>query len=111
MANVYSTRFIAQQGLQGNVTYEVPAGFVAVVAQVTFYTDTLAPTEACYLKNLTVGNLLVRAFAPAVPADTPPHSEEGRWVFEPGEVMQVVGGVSLIVAWDVYVGGYLLTLP
>lgn len=109
---VRSERFIAVQGLTSSSSYTVPAGFRAVVAQITVYTDTSGIGlfgQNVYAKSLTDGwefyHHQAGISAPEYDA------QELRVVFEAGETIQVVGGSPLDVAWDVYLGGWLLTLP
>lgn len=110
MSLVYSTRFLAQQGLQGNITYVVPVGYRLVLKNWSAYTDATAPGQTCYIKDDTNGNLLDVADAPVTPGKTM-HIQQLGYVMEAGETLQIVGGLAFVVAWDVMACGYLLTLP
>jgi len=106
-APVYSTRFIAVQGLSGTGgSVTVPSGFVYVVKQITFYmASTFGPMTA-FLEDDASGAAL---FSGKVNPGTPEwFGFFGQLVFESGQAfhMQVdaVPGDSA----DVYCGGYAL---
>jgi hypothetical protein len=101
--DVYSTRFIAVQGLVGTQAYTVPNGYRAVVVQVNVYNGggvsvttaiwhgSAGQAIALWASNLTASDGFF----------------SGRQVFNAGESFDI----TTDGAWDVTVSGYLLTLP
>jgi hypothetical protein len=101
---VYSTRFIARQGLNGTATYVVPAGFRAVVRDVDAYCDNSGAGGTLFLHGSagqTIWHLSLAAFA------TTDGMWRGRQVVEQLESFDVTTDTRT----DVTVSGYLLSLP
>jgi hypothetical protein len=101
---VFSTRFGLEHSFDGIYSYEVPAGYVAVVKEI----------DVTY--GISVGASVV-AYGPGDAAFWSYHfgtidlrrteSYQGRAVFYAGEIFSV----ELSDTGDLYIGGYLLTLP
>ena len=108
MARVYSTRFVSGQGLEGLHGYEVPAGFLAVVRDISWYIG-LPTSEASLLAGIAQPPVYV-ALTSGSETDFLPTSGQwtGRQVANAGDVIyvNVQGGNA-----DVSISGYLLSLP
>jgi hypothetical protein len=105
MARVYSTCFIAQQGLGTTITYTVPPGFIAIVRDLDSYNSTFTNSTIRFIDAQTGGTIWV-AVNNALATDY--ESWRGRQVFETGQqfTVSVTGD-----PWDVRVSGYLLDTP
>jgi hypothetical protein len=105
MAPVYSTRFLAVQGLAGTSSFEVPAGFVAVIRDIDAYAST----------DLTAGRLYVKGPGDNVLffnhwglGDEDIAEWRGRQICFEGESF-VADSPDIPI--DVAISGYLLTAP
>lgn len=105
----YSTRFIGVSGLTSSVDFVVPAGFVAVVKEITVFAGNYYPGNRCYVHQLPDGWEFFGQDSSSVPGDSTYGQWSGAVVLEAGETIEAVGGLPGFIAWDVYVGGYLLT--
>lgn len=104
---VYSTAFITYTSSTPNLAFEVPAGFTAVVRQISIYQDvgafqaTLAfqDSDAAPQYYVYVGEQagLINYLA-----------QEGRWVLGAGGIMTLYLS-TIDDSLTCYVGGYLLT--
>ena len=105
---VYSERFILSAlPLGGNVSYTVPAGFRAVIKQITV----TALTSAGTLVWVAIApGVLVEVFVltPASPPGSQPASERSYVAHAGDQINAYERGVGNA---DIYVGGYLLSLP
>lgn len=100
---VYSTRFLAVQGLVGVAAYTVPVGQLAVVRDVNVYNGGgLSVTTAIW--HGSAGQAIALW---ASQTDASDGFFTGRQVFNPGESFDITTNG----AWDVTVSGYLLQLP
>lgn len=100
---VYSTRFIAEQGLVGVAAYTVPAGYRAVVKQLSLYNGGgVSVTTAIW--HGSVGQALALFASNLTASDA---FFVGMQVFNPGETFDITTNG----AWDVTASGYLLSLP
>lgn len=61
MASIYSTSFIAQQGVNGSTSLDVPAGWLYVVKQLTFYASSSSTTIRGFFMNEFTGATLFAA--------------------------------------------------
>ncbi len=105
MANVFSKRFFAHQGVNGSLpTLVVPAGHVYVVKQVTFYGNPALGQMHGFFHDVGSGAAL---FAVAWSMGQPEwFGFFGSLVFEEGDSMNVsVSSIGTDGA-DAYVGGY-----
>lgn len=103
---VYSTLFIAAQGVDVNTGYVVPAGKLAVVRDVEAVafgspTDTAVSVFDAATNSTITYHLFLNPFEE--------HHWEGRQVVEPGATITAQTAGSQDVS--VRVSGYLLTLP
>jgi hypothetical protein len=105
MARVYSTRFFTHALLSGAVSYEVPAGFLAVLRDVIF-ASTGGDASTCVLIGPSAQQLLVASSSGS--ADEPAFTWSGRQVWNAGEV---IGVEAFDPGWNIMVSGYLLSLP
>lgn len=107
---LYSTRFIALQGLQAtSASVTVPAGHVYVVKQITMYMDPNFGTTRAFFQDDVSGAAL---FSGATNIGTPAwFGFYGAIVFEPGDGFHFHVAASPTDGCDVYAGGYDLTLP
>jgi hypothetical protein len=108
VSSVYSTRFIAVQGLVGETDYVVPAGVVAVIRQIDMWQSAFAaaPESAVGIK---MGGTYVRILELfSEPLTNVNLHWSGRQVAYPGES---IFAVQSSLSPDVMVSGYLLTLP
>jgi hypothetical protein len=105
---VYSTRFLAQQGLSGTgPSITVPAGHVYVIKQVTFFMSALLGQMHAFLEDDASGAAL---FAGAVNPGTPEwFGFFGSLTFLPGDGFHFQVDAVPTDAADVYCGGYDLT--
>lgn len=109
MAQLYSRRFIAQQGLSGaGGSITVPAGRVYVVKQVTIYSSPLAAVRAFFEDDTSGAALFSGTFT----------GTSGGWVgfygalvFEAGQGFHFQVDATFLDAADVYAGGYDLSAP
>jgi len=107
VASIYSTQFAAVN-LTGSLTtlYTVPAGFVAVVRDVSGFMTTTTVGEAIVL-SLQLANVNFATFQ----SDGSTYQDvhwEGRVVMPAGESLQVADSVA---AGALVVSGYLLAAP
>jgi hypothetical protein len=105
MASVYSTCFIAEQGLNGVVTYTVPPGYIAVVVNIDIYCSVLLPAVVRFQDGITGQTIYFFDFSAVSNEWT---QWQGREVFETGGQIQMS---STSNPSDVRVNGYLLTTP
>jgi hypothetical protein len=110
VAQLYSKRFLAQQGLAGTGgSVTVPAGHVYVVKQVTLYCSALLGQVHMFFEDDVSGAAL---FSGAVNPGTPEwFGFYGALVFEPGDGFHFQVDVTPGDEADVYAGGYDLILP
>lgn len=109
MAQLYSTRWIAQQGLSGTgASVTVPTGRVYVVKQVTIYSSPLGPVAAFFQDDVSGAALFSARFT----------GSAGGWqgfygalVFREGDGFHFQINATLLDAADVYAGGYDLSAP
>lgn len=100
---VYSTRFIAVQGLVGTQAYTVPVGYRAVVKQVNLYNGGgVSVTTAIW--HGSAGQAIALWSSSLTASDA---FFTGMQVFDEGESFDITTNG----AWDATVSGYLLTLP
>lgn len=100
---VYSTRFIAVQGLVGAEVFTVPVGYVAVVRDINLYNGGgITVTTAIW--HGSAGQALALWSSSASASDA---FFTGRQVFYAGETFDITTNG----AWDVTVSGYLLATP
>jgi hypothetical protein len=101
-ATVYSVCFIAESGLTGSAVYTVPTGQVAVVRDLDSYVSSLGSTTLRLVDLQTGGTWFVDA-------QLSPTGHWGSWrgrqVFTEGQQFEV----NTDVAYDVRLGGYLLS--
>jgi hypothetical protein len=110
MAQLYSQRFLAVQGLNGDTaTVTVPAGFVYIVRQATFYSNPLVSPARGFLVDEDSGAAL---FSCGTAAGTPAwFGFFGALVFEEGQRFHWKVTAGLGDGADVYAGGYALVKP
>lgn len=110
MRQLYSKRFIAQQGLTGTgASVTVPAGHVYVVKQVTIYASPILGVTRVFFEDDTSGAALFSSQF---------HIDAGGWVglygalvFESGDGFHFQVDSSSGEKADVYAGGYDLLAP
>lgn len=104
MAAVYSARLVAIEGLNGDFLYSVPAGQIAIVRDVCFYSS--GGTDFRIIGD--AGQTFVYWGGP----DAVPPAKEG-WHWEGRQVIEAGGTfvVRTVAPGDVTVSGYLLYLP
>jgi hypothetical protein len=109
MSQVYSTRFIATQGLSGTgVSVTVPAGLVYVVKQVTIYIDPAFGVTRAFFEDDTSGAAL---FTGQQTIGNPEmFGLYGALVFEAGQGFHFQVDASPGDGADVYAGGYVLSV-
>lgn len=100
---VYSVRFFAEHGLNGTVTYTVPAGFKAVLRDLDAYNGGGVISTSVFLE----GNNGQSIWSDSSSAQAKVSQWRGRQVIEPGETITL----TTTGAWDITVSGYLLSLP
>lgn len=100
---VYSTRFIAEVGLNGTRTVVCPANFVLVLRDLDAYANVTFASRELYLHGSVGQTIYHDAWG-----EESQHSSQwtGRQIIQPGESFDVTT-TDLI---DVTVSGYLLTL-
>lgn len=110
MAQLYSRRFIAVQGLSGTgASITVPAGRVYIVKQVTIYSDPTFGILRSFFQDDSSGAAL---FTSQTNIGTPLWSGfYGHLVFEAGQGFHFQVSGSLGDSADVYAGGYDLSSP
>lgn len=110
MFRLFSTRFIAQQGLSGSSEIvTVPQGHLFVVKQLTMYANPLLAPARGFFRDLESGAAL---FSAATTTGTPGwFGFYGALTFESGQSFQWHAEVELTDAIDVYAGGYDLLTP
>lgn len=101
---VFSTRFLEGRASTG-ATFTVPAGFRAVVRDVTFFNQQTLTVTSMFVLGAT--GAVVVFFVDNNPTADVYHQWEGRVVYEAGDI--IVASAGHIV--DFNVAGYLLTLP
>lgn len=110
MASVYSARFVRAASFSGPpvVFFTVPAGFVAVVREISIVVGTNVSVVEAWIEDDEGGRLAVLA-----QDGTPPFSPtglqlEGRWTYLTGETLApATNGITA----DFHAAGYLLALP
>jgi hypothetical protein len=104
MAHVYSTQFLAIQGLDGTVYYDCPLDRVLVLRDLDAYANVTVASRELYLRGSAGQTIYHDAWG-----EESQHSSSwrGRQVISPGQQFSVFTS-DLI---DVSVSGYLLTLP
>lgn len=100
---VYSTSFIQESALSGTGEYAVPEGYKAVVRYIHAATGSGTGKQAWFQGSLGQNLVFIQSVA-----DINDNAVDCRIVFEPLDIMKFVVTSGL---WNVYVGGYLLTLP
>ena len=105
-SRVYTTRFIAHQGLDAAAPagYLVPAGYVAVVRTAdTYHGQNVIDADYCLLKSIT-GNWSWWVASVSGDSFHEWRGWQGRVMFDEGEEFgfQVINGI-----WDVTCSGYL----
>lgn len=112
MAAVYSTLFLNQAGVAGSITYDVPAGFIAVVRDCDIYGNNSDPETAFFLKDADSGATFFQWQITVEELGSPTHVEwRGRQVFSSGATLEASVSSLVSAAIDVRVCGYLLTAP
>ena len=103
MATLYSTQLYSNGSLNGVDTLSpVPAGYIWIVRQVTFFAATVSPA-GCFA-NINGGGMI---FYGEVTASAPYIDWSGRHVLEAGDELSITTNVSTLVL----VSGYVLTAP
>jgi hypothetical protein len=104
LSPVYTTTFIGAQGVTSSVSYQVPAGFTAIVTSCQAYGDFAVATNLNLhgLAGQTVWHVGAGAAQGKIYS-----TFEGRVAYGEGTVITVV--VENGQAWDITVSGYLLT--
>ena len=107
---LYSVRFLAQQGLSGTgASITVPVGHVYVVKQITTYMDPALGQVRCFFQDDSSGAAL---FSTGANVGAPFWGGfYGAIVFEAGQGFHFQVDATLTDAADVYAGGYDLTTP
>lgn len=103
---VYSQPFVQYTPDTPNLQYLVPAGYTAVVRQLTIVNTVSAYEYAWYIADSEAAPQLTIAFNASVTIQTD-QSQEGRWVVGEGGLI----GLYVSVIGDnmnAYAGGYLL---
>jgi hypothetical protein len=106
---IYSTNFFAIAGFQGQEYFDVPAGLVVIVRDITCYMGgTRDSSSTFWLHDTTNGNVAVFWFYQAALENAQYVHWTGRQVFTAGTQwdVQVVGAPA-----DIRVSGYILTAP
>jgi hypothetical protein len=106
--SLYSTRFIAVQGLAGTgASVTVPPGMVYIVKQVTLYSNPLLGQVHAFFEDGVSGAALFSAgWNPGTPAW---FGFYGALTFLEGQTFHFQVDVTAGDAADVYAGGYSLT--
>jgi len=110
MAEVYSKQLVNHAGFSGVATaaYTVPAGFVAVIRQMTIAVGANITPGAGNFRGPTLGVLFT--FGPAIPTSGLQDAQRsGRWVLNEGESLYIETDGGWIA--DFFASGYELTLP
>jgi hypothetical protein len=108
VATVYSTRFIAVQGLVGNSDYTVPDGMLAVIRSIDMWQAGGVAAPRSYVGIYDgVAYVTIQALW-GDPLDTVEEHWSGRQVAYPGEIIRAQATSE---SPDIMVSGYLLTLP
>lgn len=104
---VFSTQFISAEGVgSGGISYVVPFGYVAVVRDITVYSDTGFSDTHILVKNASTGATFFRSDAHR---GTPTIGHlECRVVLDEDEELHAFTDGQL---WDVSISGYLLKQP
>jgi len=100
---IYSTRFIAEQGLAGIALYTVPLGFVAVVRDIDAYNGGSLSPEFLFFEG-TAGQTIWKGTGTMDPVNP---QWSGRQVFVENEAFSFFTTGT----WDVTASGYLLRAP
>jgi hypothetical protein len=86
--NVYSRVFVSQSGLTGDADYVVPAGYVAIITALDWYTG--AHTPAAKLRLEDVGTSGSFFYDPGAIDGLPYYGKwRGKQVFEAGTTVRV----------------------
>jgi hypothetical protein len=102
---LYSTRFVAVQGFDGTLDYEVPSGFVAVLRDVDVYASVDAFSGPAHLRVLNIENGTI--WLTQIDTDTSGSAQwRGRQVFNPTERIRFLTDAP----YDITASGYLLTV-
>lgn len=102
MGQVYSQRFILSHG-GGSPDFVVPVGYRGVIRQIEAFNASAVAPENAQLVADTSGGTVYQVLVP--PSEM--SLAEVRFVFEPGERFHAILDSDV----DLYVGGYLLSLP
>jgi hypothetical protein len=103
LAAIYSTRFVEQAITATSVNaYTVATGFVAVIRQITVFITGTGATATV----LRSGGAAIMFRATSAAANDYV-SQEGRWVLNAGEVLEISAGGTGAIQFNI--NGYLLT--
>jgi hypothetical protein len=110
MAQLFSKRFIAVQGLSGTgASITVPAGRVYIVKQVVIYSDPTFGILRTFFEDDSSGAALFTS--QTTPGNPLWSGFYGALVFEAGQGMHFQVSGTLGDSADVYAGGYDLSTP
>lgn len=87
-------------------SYTVPAGFVAVVAHLSYYASTGAAPKTAFFQDDVSGAAFDSAYWDVSTNEA--FQREGRWVFTAGQAFHFQVDTLAADGVDVYAGGYLL---
>jgi len=104
---VYSAQFLLYTDSAPNTEYEVPAGFTAVIRDITCYSEAAGTLAQLFIEN-AAGAPAVTVYSAEVLGFAAYDQWTGRVVVPSGGLMTLTFG-ELAVGLQVYVGGYLLT--
>jgi hypothetical protein len=103
---VYSHRFIGVNNATSDGTFTCPAGYVAVVVQLSAYFDSVgAGQDGTIGANIDGTTIWHQASETLTLGGAVYLATTGRWVLYPGETLYM----SHDPTCDLYAGGYLLT--
>jgi hypothetical protein len=105
VATVYSTRFLQALAHAGDMSYQVPPGYRAVVRDVDAFLSPDNAPGAIYLWGALGQTIWIYSYGVAAGGNST--QWQGRQVFEETENIWI----HTTAPWDFTVSGYLLSLP
>lgn len=103
---VYSKRLFVEEGLNTNLGYTVPAGYVAVLRDVDVFCNLYSTSTEFYVAG--VGGAILWYVTVGALTDPSFYQWRGRQVFNAGDIITFAGSSNGV---DMTASGYLLSTP